>query len=893
MDVDLTTQNNVHVQQQQTQNTSSDVNWQQTFNVLVNSQDPALVDQAWSQINAARMAAVVTQGQAEMAVREARHEAQIHRNVVETQAHLHVQTVQHVAEQQVTRMSFESSERIRVLESQLASAHSHVVQLENKLLTSPPPRSESSIGGTSAQSKPEVILWPGVENPPISNENGEGSSASGNVVSAAALQQMSTDVVDMSLRHVHAKAPPVHPSSASGKAAAVSNVGVLGWTPVIPTVETNLGVATGAVKQHRPHRSPVKARSREASVRRSCVEYNIGTPRRDLKSSTDTYLFDPSLMKDNRVPRAPSSKRSMSSSRTHVFTCADGVVQTCKCGAKLPEDARFCHVCGHEWSLRHHKQHEQLNREIPRQPTEAVPASVPVESAAAGALSFVYLGQQGPYLLPAPKAVSGAELRPPPPPPAPRSVSASVPSLNIAYEKSKSSPPSMMFADLQSQAEMRTAQGGGGGGDGDGSDSSDSDASGNSNRGHDGRDEGCYGPSRSRFPPGGGGGGGPPDGGGGSTPPGSSHGGHSDLGMHGLDFSDMPDLVPEGLDLSWSVVDEDKVYKSRDLDKLGPLADLPTNAPSMRGWGISTLGKIAAIDCSAQDILTKWFLIALDVVGAATASLQCLHRNSQGLNRFDRWIGSLMTTTANLANPKFGLQFASYVEWCQKNGTAPRGRVLVAMVALRFRIDRQRGKSLNVIHLLNLPLVSYKISDIRSFCEKVKLCLVNIREDELKDPKLMFTWLFEKFRHWKVIERKIERIKESRESSHKRSWHFLWAVIHDALENTFEDENFSSISHALGQGTVSGAAAQTVRKDKKEKKAAAAAAASAKTAEDARVAAAVAKAKAKWGPPPKTGGGGGKGEGKNSMTQKDKKQKACRFEVAGGKGSCRKGSTCE
>ena len=172
--------------------------------------------------------------------------------------------------------------------------------------------------------------------------------------------------------------------------------------------------------------------------------------------------------------------------------------------------------------------------------------------------------------------------------------------------------------------------------------------------------------------------------------------------------------------MSWSVPDEAAVYRHRDLAQV-EFPELPTSATGKRSWDVATSVSIASIDSSSNDVLTRWFLLALNVVGDARVVVSNFHRNSQGLNMLDRHIGKLMAKPANLGHRMFGIQFGTYVEWCHRQGVAPRGRVFVALVSLRFRLDRSRGNVLNQVNLLNIPLPSFKLADVRSFVERVRL----------------------------------------------------------------------------------------------------------------------------------------------------------------------------
>ena len=62
------------------------------------------------------------------------------------------------------------------------------------------------------------------------------------------------------------------------------------------------------------------------------------------------------------------------------------------------------------------------------------------------------------------------------------------------------------------------------------------------------------------------------------------------------------------------------------------------------------------------------------------------------------------------------------------------------MVALRFRIDRNRDRTMTTLNLYNLPLNSYKLVDIREFVNRVRYAMTHLRNDELKDRQLLYSW---------------------------------------------------------------------------------------------------------------------------------------------------------
>ena len=117
----------------------------------------------------------------------------------------------------------------------------------------------------------------------------------------------------------------------------------------------------------------------------------------------------------------------------------------------------------------------------------------------------------------------------------------------------------------------------------------------------------------------------------------------------------------------------------------------------------------------------------------------------------DRHIGKSLARPANLNHKTFGIQFAGYVEWCHQQRAAPRGRALLVMCALRFRLDRNRGRTMNILQLYSIQLESFKLPDVRNFIDRVRYVIAHLQHDDLKDRQLLFNWLFEKFKGWNAI----------------------------------------------------------------------------------------------------------------------------------------------
>jgi len=286
-----------------------------------------------------------------------------------------------------------------------------------------------------------------------------------------------------------------------------------------------------------------------------------------------------------------------------------------------------------------------------------------------------------------------------------------------------------------------------------------------------------------------------------------------------------------GDETNWHIDDETLVYKDKELDRI-KVPDLPDDACRKRGWDAALSTNIGGIDRSADDVLVRWLVPCLDPQGKTHDVCSWLHTHSQGLNRLDRYLGQLMAATSNLNHKLFSSSFASYIEWCRQQRSTPKGRVFIALVSFRFRLDRARGNTISQVQLLQTPLVSYKMSDVRLFISKVRTIMSGMADSDLKDKPLLFQWLWEKFRSWSPIASKTEKIRESGPTSHRRTWNYLWHAITTHLDQVFEDENYNSISRGIAGQPTAATPARTKgtndkdknkdkdkdKKDKKEKK---------------------------------------------------------------------------
>ena len=77
------------------------------------------------------------------------------------------------------------------------------------------------------------------------------------------------------------------------------------------------------------------------------------------------------------------------------------------------------------------------------------------------------------------------------------------------------------------------------------------------------------------------------------------------------------------------------------------------------------------------------------------------------------------------------LDFRTHQEWCQRRGASARGRVLFAIMSIRFRIDKNRGDVASLKKLINLEPASFKMKDMSELVYDILHITTNLDIDDL------------------------------------------------------------------------------------------------------------------------------------------------------------------
>lgn len=95
------------------------------------------------------------------------------------------------------------------------------------------------------------------------------------------------------------------------------------------------------------------------------------------------------------------------------------------------------------------------------------------------------------------------------------------------------------------------------------------------------------------------------------------------------------------------------------------------------------------------------------------------------------------------------------------SGRCPKGRYMIWLLAQQFRLDLQRGANLTEQSLLELDVESFSYNGLKSFVKKIEFVLNSIHQDHQPSERTKFTWFFGRVKRCKMIQRHIDKIKDS------------------------------------------------------------------------------------------------------------------------------------
>ena len=218
-----------------------------------------------------------------------------------------------------------------------------------------------------------------------------------------------------------------------------------------------------------------------------------------------------------------------------------------------------------------------------------------------------------------------------------------------------------------------------------------------------------------------------------------------------------------------ATVEETFAEAEEETIRLKSLSDLtfpspPENAAQTRGYINRVLMSIGKVQRTAGDEVYIW-------------TQECMTLTESQLKadlRFPRL--SREISAKPVKEGRFGLSFQQQVEQeCTRSGTMLNGRCMLCAIFRHFQLERDRQRLQNAI-----CLTQGLQGDL--FRDRYLYVLTTTTDADLRKPSTMFNHLTDELDKCPTLRQKVEKARESRPGSHKRTTKWLWNRVDIALE---------------------------------------------------------------------------------------------------------------
>ena len=257
-------------------------------------------------------------------------------------------------------------------------------------------------------------------------------------------------------------------------------------------------------------------------------------------------------------------------------------------------------------------------------------------------------------------------------------------------------------------------------------------------------------------------------------PPGSSPSGGGSSSSHGSDAGSHRDAA-----IGSATAEKTFAESEEETIRLKSLSDLtfpspPENAAQARGYINQVLMAIGKVQRTAGDEVYIW---AQECMTLTDTQLKADLR----FPRLNREIAAKLIRACRKG--RFGLLFQQQVEQERsRSGGMPNGRCMLRAIFRHFQLERDRIGMLAERNLLSTRLAGGSLQDLEDFRDKYLYVLTTIPDADLPKPSTMFNHLIDELDKCPALKQKVEKARESRPGSHRRTTEWLWNRVDIALE---------------------------------------------------------------------------------------------------------------
>jgi len=215
---------------------------------------------------------------------------------------------------------------------------------------------------------------------------------------------------------------------------------------------------------------------------------------------------------------------------------------------------------------------------------------------------------------------------------------------------------------------------------------------------------------------------------------------------------------------------------------------IPKNAAEARGYRNSVYSAICELPKKDESDVFNWISACNNVDSVAELPP----------GRFpvlDRTVGHKLLESAR--HTRFSLDFQTMQEAYQRKGKQPSGRHLLWHVFQKFKLDKDRGAALSQHHLLALKLEGSTIKSIVDFKSEFDYCAGSLEKVDMPSDSALRSLLFENLKSHPKMALAIDKFREAKSGSSKRTWTWLYQKMEEAIEIDQLDENTGHVEKAL------------------------------------------------------------------------------------------------
>ncbi|CAE7231161.1 unnamed protein product [Symbiodinium sp. CCMP2592] len=235
---------------------------------------------------------------------------------------------------------------------------------------------------------------------------------------------------------------------------------------------------------------------------------------------------------------------------------------------------------------------------------------------------------------------------------------------------------------------------------------------------------------------------------------------------------------------------EEETIRVKSLSDLS-FPNPPQNAAQARGFVNQTLMAIGKLQKTPGDEVYIW---AQDCLKKEPAAL-C---KDGRFPRLDREIAAKLIKVCR--HGRFGLLFQQMVESERlKSGGMPNGRCMLRAIYSHFQLERDRMGMLAERNLLNIRIGGDGISHLEAFRDKYHYVANTIPVEDLPKDSTIFNHLIDEFEKVSVLKPKVEKAREARPGSHRRTAAWLWNRVDIAIDLHQQRVNRQEFDKSLQQ----------------------------------------------------------------------------------------------